>query len=31
MEQRHKEFQKDWDKTRQEQEDFRKRHFPGQP
>lgn len=28
MEQRHQQFDRDWEKGRQEQEEFRKRHFP---
>jgi hypothetical protein len=31
MEQQHQQFQRDWDKAREEQEEFRKKHFPGQP
>jgi hypothetical protein len=29
MQQKHKEFDREWNKTRQEQEEFRKRYFPG--
>ncbi len=31
MEQRHREFDRDWNKARQEQDEFRQKHFPDRP
>lgn len=31
MEQRHRDFDREWNKARQEHEDFRQRHFPDTP
>jgi hypothetical protein len=30
MQKKHEQFDRDWNKTRQEQEEFRRRNFPGQ-